>query len=428
MKNEIDCLILTSPGSRTVPKSTKSELGAISTKFNSKPTHGLSNSVRKLRNTSSESNGGFSKTQISQHSEQADDTQYNTGGLDVPATVDASKQSIPFKSEEVTISDLQAQLSSGLVVLPPERPPKPAHLTLGNANNSELINNVKPAHCSHSSENYANAADMQELYLNEQNNNINCEPSQPCQTFDIPTQTLTGNLKNNSDSNAESALLEDTHVPSTDLGSGVNLFQKFEPHHAPMISRELKPNRKNLNARNRSQTIGCNMIASYMTSFDSNGDTRSDKYEGSQSNVFVANTNSHNFATLGPPVVRELKPKNFDAIEGRSRFNSVDFAALSTRDQIIDPYNNSRRNSAEDEQIYYYMPPVNTTSGLGSVHSTHPPHLMIPAASFEHPSISYIDLDLPRTTSPTTKNNSINGQNFETKVTEKSTSDKHDDR
>jgi len=73
------------------------------------------------------------------------------------------------------------------------------------------------------------------------------------------------------------------------------------------------------------------------------------------------------------------------------------------------------------------MPPVNTTSGLGSVHSTHPPHLMIPAASFEHPSISYIDLDLPKTTSPTTKNNSINRPNFETlKVQEKSTSEKHE--
>jgi hypothetical protein len=165
-----------------------------------------------------------------------------------------------------------------------------------------------------------------------------------------------------------------------------------------------------------------------MSSYDSNvGDNQSENREGSLSNVFIANAVSHNFATLGPPVVRALKPKSGDAIEGRSRFNSVDFAALSTRDNFIeDTSNNSRRNSAEDEQIYYYMPPVNTTSGLGSVHSTHPPHLMIPAASFEHPSISYIDLDLPRTTSPTTKNNS---SNFETlKENEKSTAEKQDGR
>lgn len=43
-------------------------------------------------------------------------------------------------------------------------------------------------------------------------------------------------------------------------------------------------------------------------------------------------------------------------------------------------------------QIYYYMPSVNTVSAIGG---THPRHLMIPAESFEHPSISYIDLDLP---------------------------------
>ena len=31
-------------------------------------------------------------------------------------------------NDEVTICDLRTQLQSGLVVLPPERPPKPAHL------------------------------------------------------------------------------------------------------------------------------------------------------------------------------------------------------------------------------------------------------------------------------------------------------------
>ena len=44
-------------------------------------------------------------------------------------------------------------------------------------------------------------------------------------------------------------------------------------------------------------------------------------------------------------------------------------------------------------QIYFYMPPMNTMSSFGG--SSLP--LMIPADSFEHPSVSYIDLDLPRT-------------------------------
>ena len=39
-------------------------------------------------------------------------------------------------------------------------------------------------------------------------------------------------------------------------------------------------------------------------------------------------------------------------------------------------------------QIYFYMPPMNTTSSNGS--KIFP--LMIPAESFEHPSVAYIDL------------------------------------
>ena len=74
------------------------------------------------------------------------------------------------------------------------------------------------------------------------------------------------------------------------------------------------------------------------------------------------------------------------------------------------------------------MPPVNTTTGLGGVHSSKPPPLMIPAASFEHPSIAYIDLDLPITTSPTTKSNAI-GSDFETpKIFDNPPIDKHDNR
>ena len=44
--------------------------------------------------------------------------------------------------------------------------------------------------------------------------------------------------------------------------------------------------------------------------------------------------------------------------------------------------------TAHSFQIYFYMPSLNSTEG-----GKYP--TMIPAGHFEHPSISYIDLDLP---------------------------------
>ena len=136
-----------------------------------------------------------------------------------------------------------------------------------------------------------------------------------------------------------------------------------------------------------------------------------------------------NLATLGPPVVRALKPTTYEGIGCVNMFKRGDFATLNKRDPLIEgPSDNSRRNSSEDEQIYYYMPPVNTTGGLGCVHSTYHPPLLMPASSFEHASICYIDLDLPKTTSPTTKSNT-NGSDFEAPhASENHISDKHDTR
>ena len=56
------------------------------------------------------------------------------------------------------------------------------------------------------------------------------------------------------------------------------------------------------------------------------------------------------------------------------------------------------------------MPPVNTTSGLGGLSSTLHPPLMIPAESFDNPSISYIDLDLPKTSSSNKVNSSASSE------------------
>ena len=289
--------------------------------------------------------------------------------------------------EEVMISDLQTNLNAGLTVLPPERPPKPAHLIITNQKNSDSSDGSvsKQRYYPHSSENYANADDMQALYISEQNNNINSDLHHPESSQEFGRTNEAATLPKN-----------------VELSNG-------EFYQAPAVSRDLKPNRRNITARHRSQTIGGNMIAAHMSSYaTSTMNNPTGKYEGSLSNVSEANSISNNFKTLGPPVVRALKPHNSDSHEGRSRFNSVDFAALNHRKQITEnDEDNSRRNSVEEEQIYYYMPPVNTTSGLGGVHSSKPPPLMIPAASFEHPSISYIDLDLPKTTSPTSKQTPI---------------------
>ena len=270
------------------------------------------------------------------------------------------------KNEEVTISDLQTNLKAGLTVLPPERPPKPAHLK----NSDSVDSNIsKSQNYSHSRDNYANADEMQDLYISEQNNNINTEVHNP-------------ESSHRHEVISEAA----THPKNSSQG---------EVYHAPAVSRDLKPNRRNINTRHRSQTIGGNMIAADMSSYASrmNDDPR---FEGSLSNISETKTMS-NFKTLGPPVPRSLKPHNLDSNEGRSRFNSVDLAALNHRNHINEENDNSRRNSVEEEQIYYYMPPVNTAGGLGG---GVPPPLMIPAASFEHPSISYIDLDIRPSDTP----------------------------
>ena len=300
------------------------------------------------------------------------------------------------KLPEVMISDLQAQLHSGLVVLPPERPPKPPHLVIASSNDSQTKSEKtdKTRNFSHSAENYANAADMQDLYRAEQDNNIGNE---------VQYQSQGENVHFSAHSAHHSQFYDTTKHPIPASQNTESTAYEFQQ--GPLVSRELKPNRKNITSRNRSQTIGCDMMSSYvMPSSTSNRDESSGRLKGSQFNVLTANTLTHNFATLGPPVVRALKPQSSDMIDSRSRFNSVDLTFVESSDQTNEnELNCSRRNSTEDEQIYYYMPPINTTSGLGGVHSTHPP-LMIPAESFEHPSISYIDLDLPKTASPTTKN------------------------
>ena len=342
---------------------------------NSQHSHGLTNSLKKSRHNTGGTNTAPKISAIEPSSIRCDNesSKVTSASHYSQSTISDLRDPRKYgsKKEEVMISDLQTNLDAGLTVLPPERPPKPAHLM--NSNSVDIVS--KPRHYPHSAENYANADEMQDLYISEQNNNTEIHNPESSQRFGMISEAAT-------------------------LPKNAQLSQG-EFYQAPAVSRDLKPNRRNINSRQRSQTIGGNITASHMSAFASAmKDDHGGLYEGSLSNVSEANT----FNTLGPPVVRALKPHNSDFHEGRSRFNSVDFAALNNRKLVSEDLDNSRRNSVEEEQIYYYMPPVNTTSGLGGVHSSHPPPLMIPATQFEHPSISYIDLDLPKL-SPTTKHN-----------------------
>ena len=456
-----------SAGSRPISKSSNSESGVtastLSKVSNSKASHGFSNSIKKLRH---QSNGGSAvQPKLSDVSASSaipeKRNQFNTIGTELPKSCtdsglrqgshgllfdanaqqsnaqdstsisqstrlhfsnfgDAINQPMLAKNEGVTISDLQSQLKSGLVVLPPERPPKPAHLAIAKLNNTDCNNEtLQRLGYSHSSENYANAADMQELYISEQNNNINGDVhrSQPCQNVDNPNHDVQqAHIRDNSHHHA--------------IGTHTRNAQSLKTEcPAPMVSRGLKPNRQNISSRNRSQTIGGNMITSYSSASAVGSHEASKGQEGSLYNLSKAHQVHSNFATLGPPVVRALKPANSDVLERRNRFNSVDLAMFDTNEQVIEgQYDSSRRNSIEEEQIYYYMPPINTTTGLGGVHSSKPPPLMIPATSFEHPSIAYIDLDLPLTTSPTTKSNAVNSDFATLNVLDNSRMDKHENR
>ena len=60
--------------------------------------------------------------------------------------------------------------------------------------------------------------------------------------------------------------------------------------------------------------------------------------------------------------------------------------AILEESQFIQPSNSF--------QIYFYMPPLESTSSNGKFRT------MIPADNFEHPSIAYIDLDLPPSSDP----------------------------
>ena len=62
--------------------------------------------------------------------------------------------------EEVTVSSLRLDHQSDLVVLPPDRPPKPAHLA-----------HFQPGPQTPNFDNYANSADMQQIFALSSNNN-----------------------------------------------------------------------------------------------------------------------------------------------------------------------------------------------------------------------------------------------------------------
>lgn len=102
--------------------------------------------------------------------------------------------------EEVTVSSLRLDHQSDLVVLPPDRPPKPAHLA-----------HFQPGPQTPNFDNYANSADMQQIFaLSSNNNSYN-------------------NCSNN------------THVNINNNNNNNKFIQTPGGPHAPDVSRELKP-------------------------------------------------------------------------------------------------------------------------------------------------------------------------------------------
>ena len=119
------------------------------------------------------------------------------------AIISSLNESTP---EEVTVSTLRLDHHSDLVVLPPDRPPKPAHLV----HFQPAAKTTTAAPPAGSFENYANSSDLQAIYGSEANNN---------------------NINNNVNSN----------VNNNNTVNGSKSVRSQEVYLAPSVSRELKP-------------------------------------------------------------------------------------------------------------------------------------------------------------------------------------------
>jgi hypothetical protein len=120
------------------------------------------------------------------------------------AIISSLNESTP---EEVTVSTLRLDHHSDLVVLPPDRPPKPAHLV-----HFQPASKTTAAPPAGSFENYANSSDLQAIYGSEANNNNN-----------NINNSVNNNVNNNNNVN------------------GSKSVRSQEVYLAPSVSRELKP-------------------------------------------------------------------------------------------------------------------------------------------------------------------------------------------
>eukprot|EP00096_Caligus_rogercresseyi_P009089 TRINITY_DN3021_c0_g1_i3.p1 TRINITY_DN3021_c0_g1~~TRINITY_DN3021_c0_g1_i3.p1 ORF type:complete len:227 (-),score=67.21 TRINITY_DN3021_c0_g1_i3:206-886(-) len=101
--------------------------------------------------------------------------------------------------------------------------------------------------------------------------------------------------------------------------------------------------------------------------------------------------------TMGPPVPKSSKPSLSTSSLTMPRTWSTN---TSYPDEGSPSEPGSRRNSSQEEQIYYYISTIGSSDNL--------PPVIIPAESFENKSIAYIDLehpDTPERTQPPPCNN-----------------------
>jgi len=275
---------------------------------------------------------------------------------------------------------------TGLVVLPlhsdplppvplhteaPSRPPKPPHLAAlppppsQNEGHASTSGQERPTQPGHNPQNYANSKEMQELCLNEQNNNSGQRGQQGKQSS---TEVISRNHKPSRNSHFMQPGMSQT------LQATANPQPAMSATLGPPVKRDLKPKSPGFNTGSSGNGPGFHSLGRVGVSSGSS----SSKSGHQRTNRSRHRSHRHNQTSSS-------NTNNHSDHEGSNSDHSESGIVANFPPSQPPPGGPNRRDSGSEEQIYFYMPPANTTSGG---------QLMIPADSFEHPSLSYIDLDL----------------------------------
>jgi len=266
-------------------------------------------------------------------------------------------------SDSRTVGGQQQQQQEAGGFQPPGRPPKPANLR-----NVPVNYPTQPA-----SDNYANHDEMATVALQHASAGHGGEaaevPHGRGQAQDKYGETQSQETNNNVEPVTSSSIC------SVDPGAtGTAANTSFPPTHPPVIDRKLKPDRK--------------------------------------ASVGLIETTMHPLTPgfAGPPVSRSLKPRVSDVSQAsyqtnmvipgsnNSKYGNVTMRRNSDSDNDCSGSDPGSRRNSEDEQIYFYMPPLHNSNTLGGKWDP----IMIPAQEMLDQSVQYLDLDLP-TASPETE-------------------------